>query len=120
MNKYIAIIKETLRILFKHLGREKVKDAFKKASEAFKEVLWKEIKVVVYEQALLALEAARDYCNQEQVKLKKEELISQVFEKIKLPLLLRPFKKLLKGYINQKVEEIISSALQRSHDFLTE
>ena len=119
----LSYLKEVLKFCFLYYKaklKDKIRTAIFKAVIAFKETLWKEIKSTVQEQALMALKAAEKYCNAEQVKVKKEEIISQIVDKIKLPFILKPFKKLMKNFLNKKVEEIITDALKKGQLFLAE
>lgn len=122
MGAYSVYLQKILSFLTEYWKKylwEKVHVALLKSLETFKDALWDEVKDSVREQAKVALENARAYYNQEQVKVKKEQLISQIVDKVKLPLLLKPFRKLIKNYINTKVEKVILDSLQKGCDFLS-
>ena len=123
MNLYINYLKEAFKLCLSYIKEDtwnKIKAAAIKALIAFKDVLWNELKDTVHEQALLALKAAENYYNAEQVKIKKNELISQVVESLKLPLIIKPFRGLMKSYISKKVEDIFQEAFHKGYEFLTD
>ena len=122
MNLFLTYLKEALKLYWFYIKRntsEKLKEALLKALEAFKNTLWNEVKDTVYSQTLSALQAAEAYYKTEQVKIKEKELISQIVDSLKLPLVLRPFKGLMKSLIIKKIEEIIQEALKNGQEFLS-
>lgn len=122
MKQYLLLLKQAFQLLieyFKEDTWDKIKAAFIKAFDAFKEILWNELKETVREQAEIAVKTAEEYSKSEQVKIKKEELISQIVDSIKLPFIFKPFKGMLKSYINKKVEAVIQLAIEKGHDFLS-
>lgn len=123
MNLYLNYLKEATKLCFSYIKEDtwdKLKAALLKALEAFIKVLWNEIKDTVREQALLALQAAKTYYEAEQVKIRKSELISQVVDSLKLPIIVKPFKGLLKSYINKQVEKIFQEAYYKGYEFLAD
>lgn len=123
MNVYLNYLKGAVKLCLSYIEKDtwdKIKVALLKALEAFIKVLWNEIKDTVREQALLALQTAKTYYEAEQVKIKKSELISQVVESLKLPIIAKPFKGLLKSYINKQVEKIFQEAYYKGYEFLTD
>ena len=122
MGAYSVYLQKILSFLTEYWKKylwKKVHVALLKSLETFKNALWNEVKDSVREQAKVALETAKAYYSQEQVKVKKEQLISQIVDKVELPLLLKPFKKLIKHYISTKVEKVILDSLQKGCDFLS-
>ncbi len=121
MNLDTSYFKKALTYCLSYLKENigtKFKSALHNAAKAFKEVLWNELKTDVYNQAILALQAAEAYYKTEQVKIKKEKLIIHILDKVKLPFFLKPFKGLLKNLIISKIEEIFNEGIHKGYEFL--
>jgi len=121
MNIILTWFKEGIKVYYTYIKEnlwEELKAALLKALASFKDTLWKEMKDTVQEHLLRALQAAEVYYNAEQVKVKEKELVSQVIDTLKLPLVVRPFKGLMKSYLTKKVEELIQEAIKAGYGFL--
>lgn len=123
MDLYLNGLKEAFKFIVAYIKTNmgtKIKEASLKALVAFKDALWKELKNTVHEQAFLAIRAAEVYYSAEQVKVKKKELVSQVVDSIKFPVVLKPFKGLMKSYLTKRVDNLIQGAIQKGYTFLAE
>ena len=86
---------------------EKVKEALPKAVKAFKDTLWAEIKNEVHACAVEVLTDAEKFLTSVEGQQKEEAILDMIMAKIELPLLLKPFKGLIRKIIKSKLENSI-------------
>lgn len=67
---------------------------------------------IVLEEARNLLEQATDFISNDTFDEAKVKLIDKAFERIKLPLVIRPFKGLIKKAIYSKVDEALEGMLR--------
>lgn len=96
----------------------KIKPVFLEALKSFKDNLWKELKEIIHDQIVELLKFAEESYSSQNIKIKKDKLIEDIINKIKLPLIFKPFKKLLHSYISKKVEEVIQELFEKGHEFI--
>ena len=114
LSALLCIVKE----YFQSSLKGKLQEAIRKASEAFFRILWDNLKEEVTRVTTEVIKNANDYLRSEGVLAKKEELINKVIKNVKFPLILRPFKGLIKKKILNKVDEVVSNILQKSLDLI--
>lgn len=87
------------------------KEAFKKGLEAFKETVWAEVKDEVHLHIKAAMDHVETYVHSAEAMEKEEAVLNTLLERIKLPLIARPFKKLIKNMIRERVNALIDQAI---------
>lgn len=87
------------------------KSAFKKGMNAFKEAVWAELKDDVNASIKAAIGHVEVYFHSTEARVKEEAILDTLLEWIKLPLLVRPFKKLIKNIIRDKVNALVEKTI---------
>lgn len=98
-----------------------LKDMGLKALAEFKEFLWNKIKADVKACAQQIIKDAEVFLTSVEAEQKKEAILDAIMAKIDLPLLLKPFKKLIRNIIKGKLEAAAKSAIEKGKEiFFTE
>ena len=116
--------KEALKVLAKQLGHYVlayfthylfpiIKESFLRAKDYFIDILWDSVKGEFATSAKSAVEYIEKYFNSLEYKEKEKEIIDLLFKNVDLPLLLKPFKPLLKKILNKKVNKLIRKYLKK-------
>lgn len=119
MNK--IIVKELLKragIWLKNRLWERAKSALLKAWDSFKETLWNEIKDEVKACAIELILDAEKYLTSVEAQQKEQLIIDILMSKIELPLVLRPFKIIIRKMLKNKIEETVQSLLNKGKEFI--
>lgn len=89
----------------------KIKEAFEKAKEKFVEILWNEVKEDMELHIKSAIEYIQKFFRSAEYEVKEQVAIDTLFNRVKLPILLKPFKSLLKKTFKKKLKKLISEGL---------
>ena len=115
MNKKILI--EVLYKLLEYIKKElgyKIISGLKKALKSFARTLWSELKDEIRKQLILGIEKAHEYCLSEDAKLKEEFILDFIMKHIELPVILKPFKGIVRNIIKGKLEKFVHAVLTRA------
>jgi hypothetical protein len=89
-----------------------LKETFKKTKDYFINLLWDSLKEEFSANIKSAVEFVDRYFNSLSYKEKEKDVIDTLFKNAKFPVLLRPFKPLLKKILKDKLHEFISKHLK--------
>ena len=103
---------------FKENLLPRAKEAFKKAIKAFLETFWSYIKDEVILSARRSLKIIEALIQSPEIKESKEAIINLIMLKIKLPLILKPFKGLVRSMISNKIDEVLTTILGKGFEIL--
>ena len=85
----------------------KLLEGLKEAWKAFIDTLWEFLKEDVILSARKSLKIIENYLNSTDGQDKKQYIIDLIMEKIKLPLVLKPFKFIIRKMVQDKIDTII-------------
>ena len=83
---------DKFKLFYKEYLRDKVREGLKLAFEAFYKTLWDFIKEDVLKAMYDSLKAIETIVNSKKGQDKKEEIVDLIMTKVKLPIVLKPFK----------------------------
>lgn len=109
------IIKKAIYFIisyFKVFLLGKIKEAFFKSKDYFISLLWNEIKEDVKGHIKDIAENVESFFKSEEYEFKERIITDALFEKVKLPLLLRPTKPLLKNIIKNEIKKFVGNYLK--------
>lgn len=106
----VAFYKENLQ--------QKVREGLKLAAKAFMNTLWTYIREDVILSARKSLKLIAALMTSPEAKEKKEAIIDLIMLKIKLPIVLRPFKFVVRNMISNKIDEVIKELLGKGLEVL--
>lgn len=104
---------EKVKIFYKENLQQKVREGLKLAMKSFIDTLWTYIKEDVILSARKSLKLIAALVLSPEGEAKKDAIIDLIMLKIKLPLVLRPFKGLVRKAIENKIDEVIKGLLGR-------
>ena len=114
MDKEILIsMLNKIIIYFNKELKNKVLRALKKALIKFINTLWNELKDDIREQLKIGLTKAQGYYLSEERELKEKFVLDYIMQHIELPVVLRPFKGIVRNIIKGKLEKFVHSVLFR-------
>lgn len=90
-----------------------IKEAFLEAKDKFLEDLWNRIKDDVHEHAEQAVAHVKEYVESTDYEVREKAAIEAIFKKVNLPIVLKPFKPLIKHIFKQKVRALIADSLKK-------
>ena len=90
-----------------------IKEAALKAKDNFIETIWESVKEDFTENAKSAVAFVERFFESASYKEKEEEVMDILFKNINLPLLLKPFKPLLRKMLRDKVHALINKYLKK-------
>ena len=90
---------------------KKCKAALKKALEAFVKALWRELKEELKNQAIIGIMKAQEYCLSEEARIHEEFVLDYAMRHIKLPVVLKPFRGLIRSLLKSRIEKLVHSLL---------
>ena len=115
------ILKELLQragIWLKNRLWERLKGVFVRAWDSIKETLWNEIKEEVRKCAQELIKDAEVFLTSVEAQEKEKIILDFVMAKIELPVVLKPFKGIIRKILKSKLEETIRGLLQKGKDFV--
>lgn len=89
----------------------KIKETFNKTKNYFLNSLIETIKEDVKLFLPNAVIKIEEFLSSETYEIKEKALIEYLYNKINLPIILKPFKFLLKNFIKEKIKELVSASL---------
>ena len=90
------------------------------ALKELKEFLWTKIKEDVRTCSIQVIKDAEIFLTSAEAEEKKEAILDAIMIKIDLPLLLKPFKKLVRNIIKGKLEDLIKTVLNTGKELATQ
>ena len=90
-----------------------IKEAFLEAKDKFLEDLWNRIKDDVHGHAEQAVEHVKKYVESTDYEVREKAALDIIFKKINLPLVLKPFKPLIRHIFKQKIRAFIADSLKK-------
>ena len=111
MEKFLIYYRENLQV--------KVREGLKLAAEAFYKTLWEHIKEEVILSARKSLKRIEEVMKSKEFEDRKDRIIDLIMQKIKLPLVLKPFKGLIRKAIDKKFNEIIVELIGKGLNILS-
>jgi hypothetical protein len=109
---------DKFKLFYKEYLQDKVREGLKLAFEAFYKTLWDFIKEDVLKAMHDSLKAIEAIVNSKKGQDKKEEIVNLIMTKIKLPIVLRPFKGLVKKAILKKIDELLHKVFGKGFELL--
>ena len=98
----------------------KIKEAFINSKEHFLEYLWSTVKEDFSTHIKEVVENAETFFESTTYEIKEKIIIDMLFEKVKLPLFLKPLKFILKKILKDKIHKFIQDNLTKIHKKLNE
>jgi 2-hydroxy-3-keto-5-methylthiopentenyl-1-phosphate phosphatase len=90
-----------------------LKESLSKTKEYFINLLWDSLKDQIIADAKSAVEFVNKYFNSLEYQEKEKDVLDTLFKNINLPLLLRPFKPLIRKMLKDKVHEVVKKYLNK-------
>jgi uncharacterized protein (DUF2461 family) len=90
-----------------------IKETFLEYKDKFLEDLWNRVKDDVHKHLQASIDFAQEYFSSAEYEAKERIVIDTIFKKVQLPLVLKPFKPLLKKITKDKVRKIIAENLKK-------
>lgn len=90
-----------------------LKESLGKTKEYFINLLWDSLKDQIIADAKSAVEFVNKYFNSLEYQEKEKDVLDTLFKNINLPLLLRPFKPLIRKMLKDKVHEVVKKYLDK-------
>ena len=112
----MTTLKQTINEAQQYLKEEllpKVIEGFKHAFCVFIETLWKCLREEVIESAKKSLVLIKTIWESAEIKEKKKAILEIIMLKIKLPIVLRPFRGLIKNLISNKIDNILNELIDK-------
>lgn len=103
---------------YKENLQQKVREGLKLAAKAFIDTLWEYIKEDVVLSARKSIKLIAALMTSPEAKEKKEAIVDLIMLKIKLPIVLRPFKFIVRKMVSDKLDEVISKLLGKGLEVL--
>ena len=94
--------------------KDKCKEILAEVIKEIKEHIWEIIKKEITEAIQETISIIKAYLDSNEGKAKKEAIATIIFEKVKLPVLLRPFKGLIKKKFSDKIDELTVEILRKA------
>lgn len=98
----------------------KIKEIIAKNKDKVLEYLWNEIKDDLKAHITGVIVHVEEFFNSTAYDLREKIITDSLFEKIKLPVLLRPMKSLIKKILRSKIHAFIRENLTKAHKKLDE
>lgn len=109
---------EKIKLFYQEHLQAKVREGLKLAFEAFYKTLWDFIKDDVLSTVHDSLEAIQEIVESKKGQDKKEQIVDLILAKAKLPIVLKPFKGLIKKAILKKIDEILHNIFGKGFELL--
>ena len=109
---------DKFKLFYKEYLQDKVREGLKLAFEAFYKTLWDFIKEDVLKAMYDSLKAIEAIVNSKKGQDKKEEIVDLIITKVKLPIVLKPFKGLVKKVILKKIDKLLHKVLGKGFELL--
>ena len=97
---------------------EEVKNVCLKACEEVKNFVWEKIKADVKTCAAQIIKDAESFLASAEAEEKKKAILDAIMAKIELPLILKPFKGIVRNIIKGKLEDLIKTVLDKGKELV--
>ena len=91
----------------------KVVDAAKEAFKVFVDELWDSVRDEIHDKLQSAITFINYYFDTEDAKERQEMIIETLMQNIELPILLKPFRGLIKRILRSKLEKVVQEGLKK-------
>lgn len=98
---------------------ERLKVVFLRAFDSVKESLWSEVKMEVKACAQELVRDAESLLTSVEAAQKEKLIIDMIMSKLELPVLLRPFKGIIKKILKSRIEDTVKALLQKGKDIVS-
>ena len=98
---------------FTHYIMPIIKETLEKTKDYFINLLWNTLRERFTEIAEPAVEFMEKYFSSMEYQQKEKDIIDTIFRNANFPILLRPFKPLLKKILQDKLHDLINSCLEK-------
>ena len=115
------LIRELLKragIWLKNRLWERLKEAVLRAWESVKESLWREIEIEVKACARELIIDAETFLKSAEAEQKEKIIVDVLMTKIELPVVLRPFKGIIKKILRSKIHDTVRALLEKGKEFI--
>lgn len=90
-----------------------IKESFKKAWQSFVDTLWDSVKDDFKAEITSTVQFIEHFFGTPDYKEKEEAIIDVLMKNVELPLVLRPFKGLLKSILRNKIRKLIEKTIKK-------
>ena len=111
-------MKEEIITWYKENLQQKVREGLKLAAHAFFATLWDFLKEDIILSARKSLKRIEQIAHSEKGEKAKKKIVDLIMTKIKLPIVIKPFKGIVKKVVENKIEEIIDTILEKGDNAL--
>lgn len=87
-------------------------EALQKTKEYFISTLWDTVKEDIYANLHSSITFVEEFLESSTYEEKEKAVLDNLFQKVQLPLLLRPFKSVIKSMLKGKLKQLIHKKLQ--------
>ena len=84
-----------------------LKETLEKTKNYFIDLLWESVKEEFTAKAKVAVDIINEFFNSPDYAEKEKAVIDTLFKNVNLPVLLKPFKPILKKVLNKKIDKVI-------------
>lgn len=109
---------EKILVWYKENLQERVREGLRIAAKAFFDTLWNYIKEDVILAARKSLKKIEEIASSADGAEVKKKILDLIMSKIKLPIVLRPFKGLIRNLISKKIDEILHNIFGKGFELL--
>ena len=102
---------------FKEL-KEKAIEALKQAGKEFIHRLWELLKNEIIASAKQSLELLKELIKSEEGQVKKAFIADIIMEKVTLPVILKPFRGVIRRILADKIEEAVIGLIEKGQEFI--
>lgn len=117
----IQVIRNIILLILgyiKNTCSKRLKNAFIAGKNEFLRTFWKGIKEDIQDQLNLVCSQVQEYMKSSSIQEKEEAAFEILFQKIKLPFFLKPFKSLIKKSLKKKLESVIQELLNKANQVI--
>lgn len=98
---------------YKENLQEPVREGFRRAVRACLKTFWDYVKEYVIDSARKSIFLIESFLISDSGKEKKEAIVELIMSRIQLPVVLRPFKFLIKKILRDKLDDVLNGALDK-------
>ena len=98
--------------------KEKVIKAITQAGKEFIRRLWELLKNDIIASAKQSLELLKELVKSEEGQIKKAFIADIIMERVALPVILKPFKGIIRRILADKIEEAVIGLIEKGQEFI--
>ena len=98
--------------------KEKALKALKQAGEEFIKRLWELLKNDIIARAKQSLTLLKELVKSEEGQAKKAFIVDIIMDRVKLPIVLKPFKGIIRRILADKIEEAVIGLIEKGQEFI--